>query len=364
MASFNNRHWPSMFRSKHAAQPWQTQPDVSGSPPSLVSGGSTTTTTTGSSIKHSFPVERGREYGPVGDANVFYWFQNRKARSKNKLRAGSGGGSTGRMAPARAPPPARLQPVAHALYTPPPQIHAQHVQLFASPVQAPVPAPTSSSSSSSDRSSGSSRPASKPPQAATMSATEAMDLLGPLAAACPQVYSYQTPPSAAPSPKVQLDHAAAAADETIFVPWPQGYCLSAAELAAILGAQYMHLIHARRFCLTVSTCNAGLADHGVTGGAPPAPAADSATALVVAAAPADHDEGVAVLCVGDSATGRSVVREVAARHLDVRAQFGDAAVLFRYVGDGERPAVHVPVDAATGCTVEPLQHGVVYWVLV
>ncbi|TVU35610.1 hypothetical protein EJB05_17509, partial [Eragrostis curvula] len=523
MASFNNRHWPSMFRSKHAAQPWQTQPDVSGSPPSLVSGGSTTTTTTGSSIKHSFPGGEDRtpevkarwnprpeqirileaifnagmvnpprdeiprirmrlqEYGPVGDANVFYWFQNRKARSKNKLRAGSGGGSTGRVAPARAPPPARLQPVAHALYTPPPQIHAQHVQLFASPVQAP----TSSSSSSSDRSSGSSRPASKPPQAATMSATEAMDLLGPLAAACPQVYSYQTPPSAAPSPKVQLDHAAAAADETIFVPWPQGYCLSAAELAAILGAQYMHVpahqqqpqhtqalpavsflglcndvpaptINGHRswgsgpgqywpsatvadhhqLCknnavtkevaahedaakpgllqydfgvgtttamdaaasaattlplsaspegavtvasvaaaagLTTTTANGvvtdfdqlqGLADHGVTGGAPPAPAADSATALVVAAAPADHDEGVAVLCVGDSATGRSVVREVAARHLDVRAQFGDAAVLFRYVGDGERPAVHVPVDAATGCTVEPLQHGVVYWVLV
>lgn len=27
-----------------------------------------------------------QEYGQVGDANVFYWFQNRKSRSKNKLR--------------------------------------------------------------------------------------------------------------------------------------------------------------------------------------------------------------------------------------------------------------------------------------
>ncbi|XP_042409888.1 WUSCHEL-related homeobox 9-like [Zingiber officinale] len=25
-----------------------------------------------------------QEFGPVGDANVFYWFQNRKSRSKNK----------------------------------------------------------------------------------------------------------------------------------------------------------------------------------------------------------------------------------------------------------------------------------------
>ncbi|GJN18128.1 hypothetical protein PR202_gb05255 [Eleusine coracana subsp. coracana] len=245
MASFNNRHWTSMFRSKHAAhQPWQTQPDMSGSPPSLVSGGSNTTTT-GSSIKHSFPGGEERtpdpkprwnprpeqirileaifnsgmvnpprdeiprirlrlqEYGPVGDANVFYWFQNRKARSKNKLRAAAG---SGRPAPAR-------HAVTAALVTPPPpppppriQAHHQQVvqQLLASP---PVQAPTSSSSSSSDRSSGSSRPAAAKPAAhQAMTATEAMDLLGPLAAAC-----------------------------------PQGYCLSAAELATILGAQYVHV---------------------------------------------------------------------------------------------------------------------------
>ncbi|KAJ6767011.1 WUSCHEL-RELATED HOMEOBOX 9 [Salix purpurea] len=27
-----------------------------------------------------------QEYGQVGDANVFYWFQNRKSRSKHKMR--------------------------------------------------------------------------------------------------------------------------------------------------------------------------------------------------------------------------------------------------------------------------------------
>ncbi|GJM93635.1 hypothetical protein PR202_ga10205 [Eleusine coracana subsp. coracana] len=278
MASFNNRHWTSMFRSKHAAhQPWQTQPDMSGSPPSLVSGGSTTT---GSSMKHSFPGGEERtpdpkprwnprpeqirileaifnsgmvnpprdeiprirlrlqEYGPVGDANVFYWFQNRKARSKNKLRAAA---CAGRAAPAR-----HAVTVTAALVTPPPppppqiQAHQQQLthQLLAPP---PVQAPTSSSSSSSDRSSGSSRPAAAKPASAAhqaMTATEAMDLLGPLAAACPQVY-YQGPP-VAPAPAKVHDHVAAA-DETILLPWPQGYCLSAAELAAILGAQYVHV---------------------------------------------------------------------------------------------------------------------------
>ncbi|KAL0692938.1 hypothetical protein Bca4012_060118 [Brassica carinata] len=27
-----------------------------------------------------------QEYGQIGDANVFYWFQNRKSRAKHKLR--------------------------------------------------------------------------------------------------------------------------------------------------------------------------------------------------------------------------------------------------------------------------------------
>jgi hypothetical protein len=175
-----------------------------------------------------------QEYGPVGDANVFYWFQNRKARSKNKRRAG-GSFVLAPPAPSRAPRPARQ--ALCALVTPPspPQIQTQ---LLAPPMQ--KPAPTSSSSSSSDHSSGSSKPAAggKPAAAHAMSATEGMDLLGPLAAACPQVY-YRDQQQVAPAPKVVQDHTAA--DETIFLPWPQGYCLSAAELAAILGAQYVQV---------------------------------------------------------------------------------------------------------------------------
>jgi hypothetical protein len=182
-----------------------------------------------------------QEYGPVGDANVFYWFQNRKARSKNKPRAARGGARSAHL-PSRAPP---ARHAAAPLVTPPPQLapriqtQQQAVQLLASPVPQRQ-APTSSSSSSSDLSSGSSRPATtKPAAAQAMSATEAMDLLGPLAAACPQVYNHGHQPVAS-SPKSQQDHLAAA-DEAISLPWQQGYCLSAAELAAILGAQYRHV---------------------------------------------------------------------------------------------------------------------------
>jgi hypothetical protein len=93
-----------------------------------------------------------------------------------------------------------------------------------------------------------------------------------------------------------------------------------------------------------------------TGGAPPA---------AVAAAPTAAQEGVAVaLCITDSVTGKSVAHNVAAARLDVRAQFGEAAVLLRAVGDrGGLDLVPVPVDPL-GCTVEPLQHGAFYYVLV
>jgi hypothetical protein len=46
------------------------------------------------------------------------------------------------------------------------------------------------------------------------------------------------PPASAPAHKV---HDLVASEEPIFQPWPQGCCLSAAELAAILGGQYMHV---------------------------------------------------------------------------------------------------------------------------
>ncbi|CAL4962172.1 unnamed protein product [Urochloa decumbens] len=560
-SSFNNRHWPSMFRSKHGAEPWQAaQPDISSSPPpsSLLtgSGGNTNNTAGGNYLKHpssgyaggaertpdpkprwnprpeqirileaifnsgmvnpprdEIPRIRMRlqEYGHVGDANVFYWFQNRKSRSKNKLRPATGTARPSPSWPARAPPfrgsSAGVAPAPQPVTPPapaPPQHMAAHHQLLASPAQA---APTSSSSSSSDRSSGSSRPAAKRAAPAMSSPTAAaMDLLGPLAAACPQMYCHQDQPVPV-THKARQDLVVASDGEPVFQAYPQGCCLSAAEVAAILGGQYMpvptqqqpaaalpagaflglcneaaagpgiaagqqrtcagwgaglgqycsggggadhhqlglgrntgaaatHAVGARevarddatklgllQYCfgdsavasvaatsplaatmpdtaaVTVASVAAmtglpsstaaapngfvanydllqlqGLAADGALGvvgvsttsttGAPVTVAAAAAAAPTGAQAEQDGGSGVAALWITDSVTGRSVAaHSVAAARLDVRAQFGEEAVLFRCAGERGLDLEHVPVDAS-GCTVQPLQHGAFYYVLV
>ncbi|KAJ8761514.1 hypothetical protein K2173_001649 [Erythroxylum novogranatense] len=120
MAS-SNRHWPSMFKSKPCSSHHnQWQHDINS--PSLMSSGCLRTPYTSvpgcdertpepkprwnpkpeqirilEAIFNSGMVNPPRdeirkiraqlqEYGQVGDANVFYWFQNRKSRSKHKLR--------------------------------------------------------------------------------------------------------------------------------------------------------------------------------------------------------------------------------------------------------------------------------------
>lgn len=106
---------------------------------------------------------------------------------------------------------------------------------------------------------------------------------------------------------------------------------------------------------------AGLAVPGAGAGRAPAAVA---VAVAADAAPTAAQEGVVALCITDSITGKSVAHNVAAARLDVRAQFGEAAVLLRAVGDrGGLDLVPVPVDPL-GCTVEPLQHGAFYYVLV
>ncbi|XP_027348338.1 WUSCHEL-related homeobox 9 [Abrus precatorius] len=114
MAS-SNRHWPSMFKSKPCNPHHQWQHDINSS---LMSR---TPFSSGSYCDERSPEPKPRwnpkpeqirileaifnsgmvnppreeirkirlqlqEYGQVGDANVFYWFQNRKSRSKHKLR--------------------------------------------------------------------------------------------------------------------------------------------------------------------------------------------------------------------------------------------------------------------------------------
>ncbi|XVF27566.1 hypothetical protein REPUB_Repub14bG0119400 [Reevesia pubescens] len=116
MAS-SNRHWPSMFKSKPCNTHHQWQHDIN---PSLMPNGCHKAPyTSGCEERSPEPKPRWnpkpeqirileaifnsgmvnpprdeirkiraqlQEYGQVGDANVFYWFQNRKSRTKHKLR--------------------------------------------------------------------------------------------------------------------------------------------------------------------------------------------------------------------------------------------------------------------------------------
>ncbi|KAK7246419.1 hypothetical protein RIF29_41287 [Crotalaria pallida] len=125
MAS-SNRHWPSMFKSKprpcsphHHHHHHQWQHDVNSSLISTASCHKSPYSSSGCEERSPEPKPRWnpkpeqirileaifnsgmvnpprdeirkiraqlQEYGQVGDANVFYWFQNRKSRSKHKLR--------------------------------------------------------------------------------------------------------------------------------------------------------------------------------------------------------------------------------------------------------------------------------------
>ncbi|KAI4343004.1 hypothetical protein MLD38_027557 [Melastoma candidum] len=117
MAS-SNRHWPSMFRSKPCNPQHQWQHDINSS---ILPSGCHRTPCSSPGWEERAPEPKPRwnpkpeqirileaifdsgmvnpprdeirkiraqlqEYGQVGDANVFYWFQNRKSRSKHKLR--------------------------------------------------------------------------------------------------------------------------------------------------------------------------------------------------------------------------------------------------------------------------------------
>ncbi|KAH1102011.1 hypothetical protein GYH30_036519 [Glycine max] len=117
--SSSNRHWPSMFKSKPCNNPHnQWHHDIN---TSIVSTGCQRSPYANSGSDERTPEPKPRwnpkpeqirileaifnsgmvnpprdeirkirvqlqEYGQVGDANVFYWFQNRKSRSKHKLR--------------------------------------------------------------------------------------------------------------------------------------------------------------------------------------------------------------------------------------------------------------------------------------
>ncbi|CAA3011626.1 WUSCHEL-related homeobox 9-like [Olea europaea subsp. europaea] len=182
MAS-SNRHWPSMFKSKPSnTTHHQRQHDINSSlmsngchrtPYALVSGGEERTPDPKprwnpkpeqirilEAIFNSGMVNPPRdeirkiraqlqEYGQVGDANVFYWFQNRKSRSKQKQR---------------------------------------HLQTTKNQQKNPATAPSNTSSSSSDKSSLNS---TEKPFAVGSSSTNVMDVSNSPTASVNQTY-FQT----------------------------------------------------------------------------------------------------------------------------------------------------------------------------
>ncbi|GAB2231363.1 hypothetical protein Droror1_Dr00010369 [Drosera rotundifolia] len=122
MGSSSNRHWPSMFKSKpHHHHHHLHHHDLINSNSSILSSACRTSPYSSGGGEERTPEPKPRwnpkpeqirileaifnsgmvnpprdeirkiraqlqEYGQVGDANVFYWFQNRKSRSKHKLR--------------------------------------------------------------------------------------------------------------------------------------------------------------------------------------------------------------------------------------------------------------------------------------
>ncbi|KAL6620696.1 hypothetical protein ACP70R_035835 [Stipagrostis hirtigluma subsp. patula] len=268
MAS-SNRHWPSMYRSSLACDFPQPQPDMNnaggggGGKSSLISSRGEDGTRSSEPKPRWNPrpeqirilegifnagmvnpprdeIRRIRaqlqEYGPVADANVFYWFQNRKSRNRLKLRAAGQLPPSGRATVARASalaPPAPGTP-------PPPLRHVAPRHLLAA---APV-APTSSSSSSSDRSSGSSKSvkpaaAQASPAAAihgVLAAATAMDFLAPAPAPAPSLAArqlYYHTQAMAPSPATPE---LITTPETLLLHWQQGsHYLPATELGGVLG---------------------------------------------------------------------------------------------------------------------------------
>ncbi|CAL5096253.1 unnamed protein product [Urochloa decumbens] len=268
MAS-SNRHWPSMYRSSLACNFQQPQqPDMNngggGGKPSLMSsrfeesGRNLEPRPRWNPRPEQIRILEGifnsgmvnpprdeirrirlqlQEYGPVGDANVFYWFQNRKSRTKHKLRAAGQLLPSGRAALARAcaaPPPAPV--------TPP----RQHLLAVFPPV-----APTSSSSSSSDRSSGSSKSVMRPPSAVglppspaaaaaiqqgVLPPVTAMEFLSPPTPApaltARQLYYHSN--LMAPTPELITSN-----PEPFLLQWQQAgghHYLPATELGGVLGA--------------------------------------------------------------------------------------------------------------------------------
>ncbi|XP_065050376.1 WUSCHEL-related homeobox 8-like [Musa acuminata AAA Group] len=329
-----------------------------------------------------------QEYGQVGDANVFYWFQNRKSRSKNKQRHLQATRSqTQPSSAAPSPPPVATKPTSTA---------------------------TSSSSSSSEQSTGSDK--TQLPVASMGGALTSM------------VHSATPLPVTSVNP-MYLHGSLELGGEPFLLQGPQGYCFPAAELTGIIGVpehgtgvhpgpwgdlmgfksgeddakvtvQLHHLYgtgssSAPSVATTVTSANAS----GGGGGGAGATAGVAATAAIFGSSideiqvlhqhvipsssnhnyasiyiirpfntflpPMSSSSSATVMGVGGSggaAAARSTVFinevafEVAAGPVNVREAFGHEAILIDHSG---RPVL----TDEWGVTIHPLRHGASYYLV-
>ncbi|KAG0458137.1 hypothetical protein HPP92_023294 [Vanilla planifolia] len=353
MAS-SNRHWPSLFKSKPscASAHHQWQHDINHSsllsnhcqkPNSYASGGEERTPEPKprwnpkpeqirilEAIFNSGMVNPPRDeirriraqlqaYGQVGDANVFYWFQNRKSRSKNKQRQlKSSAAAENRSSPSPSAP--------HSSSAAPPPPHAA--------------SSTTSSSSSSRSSSGSDK----------QILPRASD--APLAA----LFDNPTPQKAncfhAPflMPELGLD-------ASLFLPsLPQTYPLPLGDLTpgmpSLLGgliAQGVHCKSGAREDQQLLELDRSLGH--VLDDAPSHPSENPITTSLTSSGPVNELQVIrSIVFINE------VAYEVTTGPLNIRQAFGDDAVLLNSSG--------LPVLTDDwGFTLQPLQHGASYYLV-
>ncbi|KAF8411008.1 hypothetical protein HHK36_003547 [Tetracentron sinense] len=359
MAS-SNRHWPSMFKSKPCNTHHQWQHD---SNPSFVSSGCHRppyTSVPGGEERSPEPKPRWnpkpeqirileaifnsgmvnpprdeirkiraqlQEFGQVGDANVFYWFQNRKSRSKHKQR---------------------------------------HLQTAKSPVQtntiagAGIAAPSSSSSSSSEKSSP--RIIDK---TLSMAATTMIDVSNSPTASVNQTF-FQTHGDFSPEPfffPVQQTGSA-----TVF---SQGFCFS--ELSNVVqipdqvigpcsgfllsemmnqGASKKEVDEKMKFeqQLSYTASTSAITNSTVT------PTTVSTTINQIQGVGESGGIGLAAVAPKSTVFINDVAFEMAVGPINVREAFGDEAVLVHSSG---QPVL----TNEWGVTLQSLQHGAFYYLV-
>ncbi|XP_068665553.1 WUSCHEL-related homeobox 9-like [Aristolochia californica] len=350
----SNRHWPSMFKSKPCTAHHQWQHEIN---PSLIAN-SCSKAPYSSVVEERSPEPKPRwnpkpeqirileaifnsgmvnpprdeirriraqlqEYGQVGDANVFYWFQNRKSRSKHKNR------------------------------------HLQSFKSGALSQSTPPPttaAPSSSSSSSEKSSSGADK-------ALALGGANVVDVSNSPTASVNQTY-FTTPTQGHFSPEpllFQVQQVAAgptfshgyylSSDFSTMTPVPEGgmgHCTSllhelmSQELSKKeIEAEKMKMVHHQHGYLTTTTTTTGTNPSAI----------DAASAM-------NEIQGTtgAVVPARSTVFINDVAFEVGMGPLNVREAFGDDAVLLHASG---QPVL----TNEWGITLHALQHGASYYLV-